>query len=71
MYNRGPMLDARKLKDEASAAVAKGRYKKAAELYAQLARVEKDDPQWLHRAGEAWKRLGDKGAAIEPGNIHE
>lgn len=59
------MSDARKLKDEAAAAAGKGRYKRAAELYEQIARFEPDDGQWPHRAGEAWKRVGDRQASID------
>ena len=57
-------MDPRKLKDEASQAVAKGKYKKAAELYLDLARVESDDPLWPHRAGEALRRAGANAEAV-------
>lgn len=58
------MADTRKLKDQAADAVAKGRYRLAAELYEQVAAAEPIDPQWPHRAGEAWKRVGDRIAAV-------
>ena len=59
------MADPRKLKDEAAAASAKGKYKKAAELYIQVSAVEKDDPAWPHRAGEALRKAGALGEAID------
>ena len=54
------MADPRKLKDEAAEAGTKARYRRAAELYEQIARLEPGDPQWSHRAGESWKRVGDR-----------
>ena len=58
------MADPRKLKDEAAEAATTARYRRAAELYEQIARLEPGDPQWSHRAGESWKRVGDRPAAI-------
>jgi CRP-like cAMP-binding protein len=57
--------DLRKLKDEASAALEKGKHKVALEAYARLARVDGKDPTWPHRAGELARRLGRTGEAVE------
>src|SRR5947209_4817504 len=62
------MPDVRKLKDEAAKAVQRGRHRKGAELYLEVALVEKDDPLWPHRAGEAFKRAGMANEAIR--NLH-
>jgi CRP-like cAMP-binding protein len=50
--------DVRKLKDEAARAVEKGKWKKAAELYDEIARLAPDDTGALHRGGEAYRKLG-------------
>ena len=56
--------DPRKLKDEASEAAARGKHKKAAELYMELARADPGDPLWPHRAGEALRRAGARAESI-------
>ena len=50
--------DLRKLKDEAARAVEKGKWKKAAELYDEIARLAPEDTGALHRGGESYRKLG-------------
>jgi CRP-like cAMP-binding protein len=57
-------VDLRRLKDEAAQAVEKGKWRKAAELYDQLAAAVPEDPSFLHRGGEAYRRLGRQSDAI-------
>lgn len=57
-------VDLRKLKDQATRAVEKRQYAKAAELYEQIAGGEPHDPDWLQRAGEAWRKVPDAARAI-------
>jgi CRP-like cAMP-binding protein len=56
--------DLRKLKDDAARAAERGRHRRAAELYLQVAERERDDPQWPQRAGEALKRSGAPAEAL-------
>jgi len=62
----GSAMDARKRKrkDEAAAAVAKGKLAKAAELYRRLILECPDDPQFLVRLGEVQRRRGRDAEAI-------
>ena len=53
--------DLRKLKDRANEAVEKGKHRKAAELFLELARVE---PGWPHRAGELLRKVGENDEAV-------
>jgi CRP-like cAMP-binding protein len=55
--------DLRGLKDEARDASARGKHRKAAELYGKIAARERD-PAWLLRAGEAWLREGERVEAV-------
>ena len=56
--------DARALREEAAAAVAAGKHKRALAAYLELERLEPGDAQWAKRAGETYRRLGNAGAAI-------
>src|SRR5437763_2627307 len=57
-------VDPRKLKDQATKAVEKKQYAKAAELYLQIADLEAHDPDWHQRAGEAFRKVPDPAQAI-------
>ncbi|MBT8495533.1 MAG: cyclic nucleotide-binding domain-containing protein, partial [Deltaproteobacteria bacterium] len=54
---------ARKLKDQAAAAVSKGKYKKALEAYLELERIESSG-DWSRRVGEVYKNLDQAGDAV-------
>jgi CRP-like cAMP-binding protein len=56
--------DARALREEANAAHAAGKYKRALEAYLELERVEPRDAGWPKRAGETYRRLGKDREAI-------
>ncbi len=56
--------DARALREEANAAHAAGKYKRALEAYLELERVEPRDAGWPKRAGETYRRLGKDKEAI-------
>lgn len=56
--------DARQLRDEATAAVAAGKHKRALECYLELERLEPSDAQWPKRAGETYRRLGKQRDAV-------
>ncbi|MEO7733185.1 MAG: hypothetical protein ABIY55_19640 [Kofleriaceae bacterium] len=53
------------LREEAAAAVAAGKHKRALAAYLELERIESNDPQWAKRAGETHRRLGHSSNAIE------
>ena len=57
-------VDLRKLKDQATRAVEKKQYAKAAELYLQIADAEPGDADWRQRAGEAWRKAGQPAQAV-------
>jgi CRP-like cAMP-binding protein len=57
-------MDVRKLKDEAARAVEKGKWKKAAELYDEIARAAPEDTGALHRAGESFRKMGKPDEAV-------
>jgi CRP-like cAMP-binding protein len=57
-------VDARKLKDDAAAFVAKGKWRKALEPYLALEKLEPKDGAWPQRAGDMHRRLGDVPAAV-------
>ncbi len=57
--------DGRALREEAAAAVAAGKHKRALAAYLELERVEANDAQWPKRAGETYRRLGNLSNAIE------
>jgi CRP-like cAMP-binding protein len=57
-------VDLRKLKDQATKAVEKKQYAKAAELYVEISGAEAHDPDWHQRAGEAFRKVPDPGKAI-------
>ncbi len=57
-------VDLRKLKDQATKAVEKKQYVKAAELYLEIAEAEAGDPDWRQRAGEAFRKVPDPARAI-------
>jgi CRP-like cAMP-binding protein len=50
--------DARQLREDAAAAAAAGKYKRALECYNELERQEPSDAQWPKRAAEMLRRLG-------------
>ncbi len=56
--------DARQLRDEATAANAAGKYKRALELYAELERIESADAQWPKRMAETYRKLGKSAEAV-------
>nr|HEX4312756.1 cyclic nucleotide-binding domain-containing protein [Kofleriaceae bacterium] len=56
--------DARALREEASAATAAGKHKRALAAYLELERVESRDAQWAKRAAEALRKLGRDDEAI-------
>jgi CRP-like cAMP-binding protein len=57
--------DGRALREEAAAAVAAGKHKRALAAYLELERLESNDAQWAKRAGETYRRLGNRSNAIE------
>lgn len=57
--------DGRALREEAAAAVAAGKHKRALAAYLELERLEANDAQWAKRAGETYRRLGNNANAIE------
>jgi cAMP-dependent protein kinase regulator len=57
--------DGRALREEAAAAVAAGKHKRALSAYLELERLEANDAQWPKRAGETYRRLGNLSNAIE------
>lgn len=57
--------DGRALREEAAAAVAAGKHKRALQAYLELERIESNDAQWAKRAGETYRRLGNRVSAIE------
>lgn len=57
--------DGRQLRDEAAAATAAGKHKRALAAYLELERLEPRDAQWAKRAGETYRRLGNDKLAIE------
>jgi len=57
--------DGRALREEAAAAVAAGKHKRALAAYLELERIESNDAQWAKRAGETYRRLGNNSNAIE------
>jgi CRP-like cAMP-binding protein len=57
--------DGRALREEAAAAVASGKHKRALAAYLELERLESNDAQWAKRAGETYRRLGNNSNAIE------
>jgi CRP-like cAMP-binding protein len=57
--------DGRALREEAAAAVAAGKHKRALSAYIELERIEPNDAQWPKRAGETYRRLGNNANAIE------
>src|ERR1051325_1385503 len=57
--------DGRALREEAAAAVAGGKHKRALAAYLELERLEANDAQWPKRAGEAQRRAGNPSNAIE------
>src|SRR5262249_60526535 len=57
--------DGRGLREEAAAATAAGKYKKALAAYLELERLEPRDAQWAKRAAEIYRRLGKDGDAID------
>jgi CRP-like cAMP-binding protein len=59
-----PTVDLRDLKDKATRAFEKRSWVKAAELYVEIAQHE-DDPDWRHRAGEAYRKAGKHAEAAE------
>ncbi|MBP9087428.1 MAG: cyclic nucleotide-binding domain-containing protein [Kofleriaceae bacterium] len=56
--------DARQLRDEATAANAAGKHKRALELYAELERIESADAQWPKRMAETYRKLGKSAEAV-------
>jgi CRP-like cAMP-binding protein/tetratricopeptide (TPR) repeat protein len=57
--------DGRELREEAAAATAAGKHKRALAAYLELERIEPRDAQWAKRAAETYKKLGNNKHAIE------
>ena len=57
--------DGRELREEAAAATAAGKHKRALAAYLELERLEPRDAQWAKRAAETYKKLGNNKHAIE------
>ena len=57
--------DGRELREEAAAANAAGKYKRALAAYLELERLEPRDAQWAKRAAETYRRLGNNKHAID------
>ncbi len=57
--------DGRVLREEAAAATADGKYKRALAAYLELERVEPRDAQWPKRTAETYRRLGNNKSAID------
>ncbi|MBX7115970.1 MAG: cyclic nucleotide-binding domain-containing protein, partial [Myxococcaceae bacterium] len=57
-------MDARKLKERATEAFAKGKFLKAAEAYAEYCAADPKDAQARLRMGDAWSKAGQKPKAI-------
>src|SRR5688572_33484784 len=55
--------DLRKVKDQASKALEKGKHRQAAELFVEIAGRE-PAPEWHQRAGDAFRRAGDAAQAV-------
>lgn len=66
MYDAALMskADPRHLKDKATAAVAKGKWKKALEVYSEIERIEPLDGMWPRKIGEMWRRLSRDQEAV-------
>jgi cAMP-dependent protein kinase regulator len=60
--------DGRALREEAAAATATGKYKKALSAYLDLEHLEPRDAQWPKRAAETLRRLGKDKEAIDAFN---
>src|SRR3954470_21856622 len=59
------VVDLRKLKDQATKAIEKKQYGKAAELYLEISVNEPGDPDWHQRAGEAFRKMPDPAKAVQ------
>jgi CRP-like cAMP-binding protein/tetratricopeptide (TPR) repeat protein len=57
--------DLRKLREDANAATAAGKYKRALAAYLELERFEPNDAQWSKRVAETYRRLGKDRDAID------
>jgi CRP-like cAMP-binding protein len=57
--------DGRALREEAAAATATGKYKRALSAYLELERMEPRDAQWPKRAAETYRRLGNNRSAMD------
>jgi len=57
--------DGRALREEAAAANADGKYKRALAAYLELERVEPRDAQWPKRAAETYRRIGNDKSAVD------
>ncbi len=53
------------MREEAAAATADGKYKRALAAYLELERVEPRDAQWPKRSAETYRRLGNNKSAID------
>lgn len=57
-------MESRALKDQATEAFSKGRFAKAAELYADYCQAEPKDHQSRLRMGDAWAKAGQRDRAV-------
>ncbi len=60
--------DVSALREEAAAATAAGKLKRALAAYLELERIEPREAQWAKRAGETYRRLGNTKNAMEAFN---
>jgi CRP-like cAMP-binding protein len=60
--------DAHALREEAAAANAAGKHKRALAAYLELERIEPRDAQWAKRAGETYRKLNNNKLAIDAFN---
>src|SRR5689334_11952669 len=58
-------MDLRKTKDKATEAFVKGKFAKAAELFAECVQADPKDLQARLRLGDAWAKAGNKPKAID------
>ena len=56
--------DARALREEAAAATADGKHRRALECYVELERLEPSEPNWPKRVAEIYRRLGKTSDAV-------
>ena len=56
---------AAKLKEQVRQHEARQNYRAAAEAYGELSRLEPENPRWPQKAGESYRKLGQKAKVVE------